>query len=485
MIRGVGMVRAADPVVQLHKEIEYLREQMKKQREFYEKRLGEMQKQIDRISPEKASSSKSGQPAGTTEGDLEKLVSETGGEEGGLARSLGSVQTFVQSMNPDLSVNIDAAYYNDDSDGGFKHILHSLSGFGHSHGPGGHTHSHGVFDRGFNLREVEVAFSAEVDPYFKGYAMVSFSEAGSEIEEAVVQTTSLPWGTRIKGGKFLSDFGRINSKHPHAWDFVDKPLVYQQTMGYHGIDDVGVQFSWLAPTPFQLLFGVEAFQGKNETMFNYLAGNDENLPSHDGPRLWLGWLKLAPELPYGHGIRLGAFGGTGKHQEAHDGNTDGVNDHWFDGDSYFAGCDFVYKYEAGQMKGLHDFKLAGEYLWRKKDLDMVKNTLKPWLAGNDKIDRQDGYYLQGVYGFYPRWRAGLRWEQIGLVNSVTFPDGLSEDYGATWRASGMMDFSPSEFSRLRFQVANGDYVMSSGRENVWQFFVQAIISLGTHGAHKW
>jgi hypothetical protein len=53
------------------------------------------------------------------------------------------------------------------------------------------------------------------------------------------------------------------------------------------------------------------------------------------------------------------------------------------------------------------------------------------------------------------------------------------DYKPT-RHSLMLDYSPSEFSRLRLQYAK-DKSMAGLSENQW--LVQYIHSLGAHGAH--
>ena len=45
----------------------------------------------------------------------------------------------------------------------------------------------------------------------------------------------------------------------------------------------------------------------------------------------------------------------------------------------------------------------------------------------------------------------------------------------------MVDWSPSEFSRLRLQFAR-DYSRMGATDN--QMFLQYIMSLGAHGAHK-
>jgi hypothetical protein len=49
------------------------------------------------------------------------------------------------------------------------------------------------------------------------------------------------------------------------------------------------------------------------------------------------------------------------------------------------------------------------------------------------------------------------------------------------RATAMVDYSWSEFSRLRLQYAQ-DKSMSGITDNQW--IVQYIMSLGAHGAHK-
>jgi hypothetical protein len=44
----------------------------------------------------------------------------------------------------------------------------------------------------------------------------------------------------------------------------------------------------------------------------------------------------------------------------------------------------------------------------------------------------------------------------------------------------MVDFSPSEFSLIRLQLNNGDYNTGAAVENVWEAYVQVLITLGSH-----
>jgi hypothetical protein len=90
----------------------------------------------------------------------------------------------------------------------------------------------------------------------------------------------------------------------------------------------------------------------------------------------------------------------------------------------------------------------------------------------------------------PQWRVGYRYDElnpgtttIGLVDSGAlapsdFP--ILADYKPK-RHTAMVDWSPSEFSRVRLQLAR-DYSRQGETDN--QFFLQYIVSLGAHGAHK-
>ena len=402
-------------------------------------------------------------------------------ETNAVAESSAPQRSF-QSFNPDVAAIVDMFYHHDDSEEGISHVAEEIAGFGHHHAEAGEEHHHGP-DEGINLRHLELQFSAEVDPYFKGSAIAAIDLESAELEEAVIETTCLPFGLKVKGGKFFSDFGYINAQHSHQWDFTDQPLIYQLALGAHGLNDKGLQVSWLAPTPFYLLAGVEAFQGDSEApLFAYIG--EEPLPTHDGPRTGVGWLKIGPNLPGNHALQFGLFGATGTDQEAHDGDGDGAEDQWLDGDSSFWGADAVYKYNAPHPHGQGDFVAQAECFSLRKDLGLVAHDLAPELVGSRRVDDRDGYYVQATYGFLPRWRLGARWEQVGLTNESELPDGETEEFGTSDRASAMLDFTPSEFSRIRLQANQGSYETEEGTEDVTEVYVQWMVSLGAHGAHK-
>src|SRR5438046_614506 len=141
---------------------------------------------------------------------------------------------------------------------------------------------HDPQQRGFNARNIELAFDGAVDPYFEGFANIVFkldndNQTEVEVEEAFMQTTSLPWGLQVKGGQFFSAFGRINPTHPHTWDFADDPIVHGRLLGPDGLRGVGAQGSWTLPLPWysQLIFASQ--NGRGSTGFSFRNPGEDGM----------------------------------------------------------------------------------------------------------------------------------------------------------------------------------------------------------------
>lgn len=109
----------------------------------------------------------------------------------------------------------------------------------------------------FNLNYGEIFLTSAVDPFFDLWVTIPFEEEKVELEETFIITRGLPFGFQSKLGKFKSGFGKINVQHPHFWDFPHLPLVIEELFGEEGLNNLGIQLTWLLPTPFYLLFGFE------------------------------------------------------------------------------------------------------------------------------------------------------------------------------------------------------------------------------------
>jgi hypothetical protein len=87
-----------------------------------------------------------------------------------------------------------------------------------------------------------------VDPYFKGFANIVLKldqngQTAVELEEAYLQSMSLPANRQLKAGQFLADFGRQNTQHPQQWAFVDNALILTRTFGPDGLRGILGQIS--------------------------------------------------------------------------------------------------------------------------------------------------------------------------------------------------------------------------------------------------
>jgi len=141
---------------------------------------------------------------------------------------------------------------------------------------------HDPQQRGFNARNIELAFDGAVDPYFEGFANIVFklnndNETEVEVEEAFMQTTSLPFNLQLKAGQFFAAFGRLNPTHPHTWDFADTPLVNGLFLGPDGLRGVGAQGSWTLPLPWysQLIFASQ--NGRGSTGFSFRNPGEDGM----------------------------------------------------------------------------------------------------------------------------------------------------------------------------------------------------------------
>jgi hypothetical protein len=338
--------------------------------------------------------------------------------------------------------------------------------------------------RGFNLGESELTLSANVDPYFSGYFAASYDpNGGVEVEESYLSHVGLIPGATLKFGRFLSAVGYHNEVHAHAWDFVNAPLVYDAFFDT-ALKENGLQARWLAPTDVLLEVGVEAGSGSN------FPGSDKNTNS---PNSVLVFVHVGGDVGYSNSYLIGASYRHSRAQQRSYEDLDAFGSpvtNAFHGDTDLWGAEFLWKWSPDGNPLEHNFKLQAEYFYRNENGSLAFDLGGPRAASGPYDGEQGGWYLQAIYQFMPRWRVGVRYDAlnsgnvgIGLVESLAltpadFP--LLADNDPT-RVTTMIDFAPSEFSRLRLQYA-WDSARFSGDDQ--QLVLQYIMSLGTHGAHK-
>jgi hypothetical protein len=429
-------------------ELEKLRAEVQQMKQGYEARIQALENKLDQVQ--------------SSAGKAEEHAAKA--EDAAIQASANKAPASSNAFNPDISLILSGIYANRSQNSDYH-----ITGFqaGGDIGPG---------VRGLSLAESELGVYANIDHYFYGGLNLALTPDDTvSVEEAFIQTTALPAGVTLKAGRFFSGVGYLNEQHAHTWDFVDNPLAYQAFLGGQYGDD-GVQVKWLAPTDLFVELGAEAGRGR----IAGTTGRDKNgsgmgsVFGHVGGdfgvsnswRAGLSYLRTSPD----------------KRQSPDLDAADNFVTNEFSGTSKLWIADFVWKWAPNGNTKYTSFKLQGEYLHRSEsgaltyDIDAVANADRYRAS-------QSGWYMQGVYQFLTYWRVGLRYDRLdsGSASYAGNAASLVEDGYNPDRISAMVDYNPSEFSRIRLQLAR-DRSREGAPDN--QIFLQYIMSLGAHGAHK-
>lgn len=358
--------------------------------------------------------------------------------------------------------------------------------------------------RGFTFQQAELSLSGAVDPYFFGEAHIIFFEEGVELEEAFLVTQTLPWGMELEAGYFFTEFGRINPKHPHAWDWVDQPIINTRLFGPDGMRGAGVRLGWLTPLPWfsQLHFGMQNATGGTMASFRgeglghgHGEEEEEDLPFEEGiggrpiverdthnlhDFVYLGRWANSWDLNDEWSLLLGASTLYGPNNT---GNT---------GDTLIYGGDLTVKWRAANhRRGFPFVTWQTEFMKRHFDADPYFNDEDPLevfdIPGGDLRDW--GLYTQVLYGWRPGWSAGLRYEYAtGSGDSFEEGEAFSRNddpfRDERHRISPLVVWEPSEFSRIRLQYNydHAKHLDSHDAHSVWLVFE---VLFGSHAAHSY
>jgi hypothetical protein len=375
----------------------------------------------------------------------------------------------AQSLNPDISAILDAT-------GGYQRRP--------LHFPNGDDPilrgEEGKKSVGVTAQEVELAFSAIVDPYFRGDVFLTIPNLqGLEVEEAFATTTSLPWNLQVKGGSFRSAFGRQNGQHLHVQDFTIRPLINSAFLGADGLRGPGVQVSWLSPLPFFLTLSAEAFSIPAPDLPEVGTTLSPPVASFGGgePTDLTYTVEAKAFLPFGDAwsIYFGLNGATGVSPGLFQPTGTGVTVLGANRRSYLAGADLYVKWKPPNVSaGYNSLAWQTEAIWRH--LEDGEGVPGGW---------EGGLYSQVVLQVARRWFLGVRADVLGIPTSSSL--------GQTLRGSASVTFQGSEFSRLRAyglveHVGSGPSVPGVALAPVVPadsagVFLQLEISMGAHGAH--
>ena len=350
---------------------------------------------------------------------------------------------------------------------------------------GEHT---GLLPNGFSLGGSEINFQGTVDDLFFANLTIEietdFDHVDVDLEEAYIETLSLPAGFDVTAGRYFIDLGYVNTQHEHQWDFADAPLVNTAFLGTQYNDD-GIRLRTILPTIHYFEVGGALLRGSNFplTTSSDLIGGYNLFARHGG------------DIGESHSYRIGASYLHGNpeqrsapvifsdHAHSHDDHHDNGDFSSFTGNSDLIGLDFVYKWAPNGNPYYRNFIFQTEFFFRHESGDLALRDDHE--QSTNYRGHQQGWYAQAVYQFKPRWRTGLRYDWLSSHNrandlNVLDEAGLFANGKRPQRISTMVDYSRSEFSRLRLQLNQGFDMPKTNTQVILQY----IVSFGAHGAHE-
>ena len=370
---------------------------------------------------------------------------------------------------------------------------------------------HDPRQRGFTLQQVELSFQGAVDPYVTGEAhMVTFldpeGETQFELEEAFLKTIALPFdlqeqGFQLEAGTFLTEFGRMNPTHPHAWDWQDQPFAFTRLFGEDGLRGPGLRLGWLVPLPWfaEIHAGVQNAHG--EQMVSFL-GNEEVFEERSiGGRPFADRrVRSAEDFTYLVRLVNGVDFSDTISAQLGGSALFGPNNTGSSGDTQIFGGDLVVKWvpldaQRGwpfvrfQAEAVHRRYAASAFTGCFVDEPGCTTVFVPHKTLTDH-----GLYVQALYGFWPGWAAGVRYEYgSGTGNGVAFDDTTASVVATPrrldplrsdrHRVSPLLVFYPSHFARLRLQY-DYDRVNFTRHENEHSVWLGVEFLYGAHPAHS-
>jgi hypothetical protein len=334
--------------------------------------------------------------------------------------------------------------------------------------------------RGFSIPNAELALDGTVDPYFKGFSNIVYKldangETGVELEEVYFVTTSLPGNLQLKGGQFFTEFGRQNPQHPHAWSFVDQPLVLNRMFGPDGLRSQGARLSWLAPTSWYAEAMVAVLNSAGGTAFSFRS--DESAAIHGGVPVERevrgpGDFLIVPraatsfDLTATQTLLVGVSGAFGPNSSGPAASTQ------------VYGADIYWKWKSLRAhQGFPFVSFQSEALIRRYTAAQRASLEDPAVTLPAETLGDRGAYAQVLWGIKPLLVAGLRGE-FASGDAAAFD---SELRAARYRVSPNVTWYPSEYSKVRLQYNYDHRETLGGDHSVW---LQFEFLLGAHAAHK-
>ena len=307
-----------------------------------------------------------------------------------------------------------------------------------------------------DLESAEVALQGYLNPFARADVYIGYHDDEFELEEAYATILrGLPGGLQLRAGKYRVDFGKLNLLHPHAYSFLDTPLVHQEYLGHEGLIDIGLNLN------VQMPVGAGALTVSGNVLKGDFA--EPQAHAHEGDPVEE--VAIATDLGYSERISLYVSTGDYAGFEVGVSALQGVLDTITGRDVELLGADLKYRWAPDKYRSL---TVQCEWITSERDVERHHE-------GEEEIARvaASGFYLFADYRFGQRWNAGAILERAEHAEE----DGVSSDRIGVFAGFQLME--ETTMVRLLLRRTDGDEIAEPFNEAV----LQLVFSLGPHRAH--
>jgi hypothetical protein len=318
-------------------------------------------------------------------------------------------------------------------------------------------------DLQLDLTSAEFAFQGYLNPFARADVYVGYHDEEFELEEAYATILrGIPGGVQLRAGKYRVDFGKLNLLHPHAYSFLDTPLVHQEFLGHEGLIDVGFNANVQVP------IGSTAVTFSGNLLKGDFAEPHEHSHEHEGEEADE---EEAVETELGYSERISLYVPTGDYAgfEVGVNALQGTLDRATGRGVELLGADLKYRWAPDKYRSL---TIQGEWIRSERDAEHHHEGEE---GEEHEIERvsADGFYLFADWRFAQRWNAGAIVERTGHAEE----EGVTTERIGVFAGFQLME--ETTMVRLLLRRTDGDEIAEPFNEAI----LQLVFSLGPHKAH--
>jgi uncharacterized coiled-coil protein SlyX len=327
----------------------------------------------------------------------------------------------------------------------------------------------GGFD--VNLRSMELNLAASVDPFARGYAVINASadpitgESNMAVEEAALQTTSLPWNLTLKAGLFFAEFGRLAYIHDHELPFVNRPLALDQYIGGESKTS-GLQLNYLLPISHyvSLTAGVGSqFGSPPNPSGDYRQASKLNYWGRAST-----YFDLTPDIS----LETGVSGLVNPNANGLGGPSVQPNGSLFtEQERRLVGADLTLRYFPLRNNQFKSLTWGTELLYSNNRYDVTA----PDSSVSSSTVGSFGLYSYLAYKFHRQWTTGFLFQWI---------ENMQNNQAQTYSYSPYVTWAVSHWNQLRLQFTHTDNNAATGLQSNDAIFLQWTWIIGSH-THGW